>query len=65
VSHFPYQVLGGAAVLDNATFLCQVEEFPTSYLGMPLSLKKLPKAALQPLVDKMADKLPTWKGRLL
>jgi hypothetical protein len=36
-----------------------------TYLGIPLSTKKLPKSALQPLVDKVADNLPTWKGQLL
>jgi hypothetical protein len=32
---------------------------------MLLSLKKPPKAVLQPLMDNMADKLPTWKAPLL
>lgn len=35
------------------------------YLGMPLSVTKLPKSELQPLVDAMANRLPTWKVRLL
>jgi hypothetical protein len=35
------------------------------YLGIPLSTKKLPKSALQPLVDRVADKLSAWKGQLL
>jgi hypothetical protein len=46
-------------------FPCPVKEFPIQYLGMPLSKEKLPKATLQPLTDKMADKLPAWKGRLM
>lgn len=40
-------------------------DFPIKYLGVPLSVKKLPKASLQPLVDKVADRLPVWKGRLM
>lgn len=32
---------------------------------MPLSIHKLPKAAIQPLVDKLGDRLPTWKSGLL
>jgi hypothetical protein len=40
-------------------------EFPIKYLGVPLSLTKLPKLALQPLLDRAADRLPIWKGRLL
>jgi hypothetical protein len=32
---------------------------------MPLSTTRLPKASLQLLADKMADRLPSWKGRLM
>jgi hypothetical protein len=46
-------------------FPCQVSEFPLTYLGIPLSVHKIPKSALQPLVDWVADKLPTWKGSLM
>ena len=38
--------------------------FPCSYFSIPLSVRKLPKAALQPLVDKVSHRLPPWKGRL-
>jgi hypothetical protein len=34
-------------------------------LGIPLSLYKLKKEALQPLIDKVAAGLPTWKAGLL
>jgi hypothetical protein len=44
---------------------CQVMEFSLKYLGIPLSVRKLPKAALQPLVDRATDKLPAWKGGLM
>jgi hypothetical protein len=40
-------------------------EFSLKYLGISLSVRKLPKAALQPLVDRAADKLPAWKGGLM
>jgi hypothetical protein len=46
-------------------FPCQLIEFPVKYLGIPLSVTKLPRCALQPLLDRVADKLPTWKGRLM
>jgi hypothetical protein len=32
---------------------------------MPLSVYKLPRSALHPMVDKMADKLPKWKDCLM
>jgi hypothetical protein len=34
-------------------------------MGLPLSVTKLPRTALQPLADKVADQLPTWKGKLM
>jgi hypothetical protein len=46
-------------------FLCQHASFSITYLGMPLSVFKLPCSSLQPIVDKMAGKLQAWKGRLL
>jgi len=44
---------------------CQVMPFPIRYLGLPLSTKAIPKAHLQPLVEKVAAKLPAWKGSLM
>jgi hypothetical protein len=46
-------------------FQCQCASFPITYLGMPLSVFKLPRSSLQPIADKMAGKLTAWKGRLL
>jgi hypothetical protein len=46
-------------------FPCQVVDFLVTYLGIPLSTSKLPKAALIPLLDCAYNKLPTWKGRLM
>ena len=43
----------------------RIDPFPTKYLGIPLSLKKLQKKDLQPLIDKVNDRLPSWKSRLL
>jgi hypothetical protein len=41
-------------------FLCQVVDSPIKYHGLPMSIKKLPRSALQPLADKVADRLLTW-----
>lgn len=46
-------------------FPCAISHFPVRYLGIPLSVSRLPKSALQPLVDRVADRLPTWKGQLM
>ena len=44
---------------------CQVAQFPYTYLGLPLSVKRLLKACLQSYVEKLALRLPTWRGAML
>jgi len=44
---------------------CQISEFPCKYLGVPLSPHKITKAQAQPIIDKLADRLPSWKADLL
>jgi hypothetical protein len=39
-------------------FPCKVETLPLKYLGLPLSIRKLNKEQLQPLIDRLADLLP-------
>ncbi len=39
--------------------------FPSSYLRLPLHIRKIRKLDVQPLIDRFAARLPTWKGRLL
>nr|XP_051196924.1 uncharacterized protein LOC127310280 [Lolium perenne] len=43
----------------------QVSTLPCTYLGMPLSLRRLRKIDIQPLIDKIAARLGHWKGRLM
>jgi hypothetical protein len=45
--------------------LCPVIPFPIIYLGVPLSMGPIPRSFIRPLVDKVARKLPTWKGPLM
>jgi hypothetical protein len=45
------------------SFPCQLADFPVRYLGIPLSVSKLPKSSLQLVADKVAERLPVWKGR--
>ena len=52
-----------AVLLDNLP--CPLSEFPCKYLGVPLSPVKLTKNQIQPMVDKIADRLPSWKADLL
>ena len=46
-------------------FLCQVKQFPCTYLGLPLHFKKLRRVDIQPLINKVGAKLTTWKEKLL
>jgi hypothetical protein len=51
--------------LATSVFPCQKTTFPIKYLRIPLSVSRLPRSALQPLLDKVTDKLPIWKGKLM
>jgi hypothetical protein len=46
-------------------FPCNVVQFPCKYLGLPLSVKRLSKAFLYPLIEKVANHLPSWKASLM
>jgi hypothetical protein len=52
-----------AAVLE--AFPGQVLPFPCKYLGISLTLLKPSRAEEQPLIDKIAARIPTWKAGLL
>lgn len=44
---------------------CQVAQFPITYLGLALSTRRIPKSHLQPIIDKVAVRLPLWQGPLM
>lgn len=46
-------------------FQCQTLSFACKYLGLPLHFKQPRRVDIQPLLDKMANRLPTWKGKFL
>jgi hypothetical protein len=54
------QAEGAARLME-----CQLAPFPVKYLGVPLSTRRLTAVAFQPLVDRLADKLPTWKASMM
>ena len=43
-----------------AILSCPVQNFPCTYLGLPLSDQRLRKADLQPYLDKLAAKVKGW-----
>jgi hypothetical protein len=44
---------------------CQLAQFPVKYLGIPLSIRRLTAASFQPSVDRLANKLPTWRASMM
>jgi hypothetical protein len=56
-------VVATAAAIQQLGF--QEMGFPVTYLGIPLTIRRPTATQLQPLVDKMAGRLPTWKSRLM
>jgi hypothetical protein len=42
-----------------------MSDFPCKYLGIPLSLHKLTKEQVQSIIDRVADRLPSWKTDLM
>jgi hypothetical protein len=54
------------AVQESGSLLqCPSTTFPCTYLGLPISNKKLSKGTLMVWVEKKADRLPYWKASLL
>jgi hypothetical protein len=46
-------------------FPCSMVQFPYKYLGLPLSVQKLPKAVFYSLIEAIADRLHGWKASLI
>jgi hypothetical protein len=44
---------------------CCMENFPINYLALPLSIYKLKRAQLQPLIDRLTDLFPGWRADLM
>lgn len=50
-------------ILNNFPAICST--FPTKYLGLPLTYRRVRRTDYQPLVDKLGGRLAGWKGKLL
>jgi hypothetical protein len=44
---------------------CQVTAFPIRYLGLPLSMSKIPRAEIRRTVEAVARRLPAFHGPLM
>jgi hypothetical protein len=45
--------------------LAKICDLPCKYLGLPIRIDQIKREDEQLLVDKVAAKLPSWKGRLM
>ncbi|WVZ88479.1 LOW QUALITY PROTEIN: hypothetical protein U9M48_034996, partial [Paspalum notatum var. saurae] len=52
-------------LLLSDLLVCEIKNFPCTYLGIPLTVHKPRKSDIFPLIDKVADSLPKWKASLL
>jgi hypothetical protein len=62
---FPVRCDDTDLVAILADFPAKIASFPGKYLGLPLHIRRLRKVDLQPLIDKIAGKLPGWIGKNL
>jgi hypothetical protein len=46
-------------------FCCKMGSFPFRYLGVPLHHDKLRREDIQPVVDKIINRVPGYKGKLM
>ena len=46
-------------------FCCNIGSFPIKYLGVPLHFSKLRREDIQPVVDKLINRIAGWRGKIL
>ncbi|KAM0823938.1 hypothetical protein ACQ4PT_070521 [Festuca glaucescens] len=51
--------------LASSILGCEVATFPFKYLGLPLGLRKVTSAQLQPVVDSATSRLQPWCAKLI
>lgn len=64
-SDTPIQCSPEVAEAASNTFAYPIAQFPITYLGLTLLVRKVPMSALLSLIDKLARKLSTWCGAML
>jgi hypothetical protein len=60
-------IYGGEDALEDIVSIlgCQVQPFPIKSLGLPLSMKAIPKSHFQSLVEGVTWKMPPCHGALM
>ena len=64
-SVFPIRCADQELAVLQELLPCEISNFPCKYLGLPLTLKKLTKEQVQPLIDRISNQLPGWKADLM
>lgn len=60
-----YNVNADSSINELAELMgCNIEEFPTVYLGLPLDAKVRDKRIWQCVLDKCTKKLVPWKKKI-
>lgn len=62
---FPIRCEQAELVRIEQTLPCATADFPSVYLGLPITNKRFCKADLLPWIEKLGDKLPGWKASLM
>jgi hypothetical protein len=62
---FPIQCPTDDLVLVQNLLPFERSEFPCKYLGFPLSLHKLTREQIQSIIDRVTDRLLSWKADLM
>jgi hypothetical protein len=66
VNHYGKPSTGIRLPIDTHVILsCQIEGFPSRYLGIPLSIFRLKRGDEQAIIDSVAAHIPQWKGNML
>ena len=61
----PIHCDGEMVEIVNNTLQCTTTIFPITYLGLPISDRKLRRSDLMTWIEKIANKLPGWKASLM
>ncbi|XP_073355283.1 uncharacterized protein [Aegilops tauschii subsp. strangulata] len=61
----PIQCTDADRAMITVTLACLLQDFPTTYLGLPLSIRKVSSTALQPIIDKLEHRLSPWWASLM
>lgn len=61
----PIQCTPADRAMITANIACPLQDFPTTYLGLPMSIRKVSTNALQPIIDKLERRLSPWWASMM